>query len=80
MAEHEHQAEKQTNGRRRTMIAVLMAIVAVGVIVGGLYWYVSGQTVYIDQSIIQAPIINLSPANSGVLQAVFVKAGRYSGG
>lgn len=57
------------------MITVLVVILVVGGIGGGLYWYVSSQSVYIDQSIIQAPLINLSPVNSGVLQSVFVKAG-----
>jgi multidrug resistance efflux pump len=63
------------NTRRAVMISVLGGLVVVGVIGGGAYWYVSGKTVYIDQSIVQAPTINLSPNNSGVLQAVFVKEG-----
>ena len=33
------------------------------------------RSVYIDQSVIQAPIINLSPTTSGPLQAVFVNVG-----
>lgn len=53
----------------------MIVVLVVGVLGGGLYWYVTGQSVYIDQSVIQAPLINLSPVNSGVLQAVFVKAG-----
>ena len=57
------------------MVTVLAVILIVGGIGGGLYYYVSSQSIYIDQSIIQAPLINLSPANSGNLQAVFVKAG-----
>jgi len=51
------------------------AIVTVGAIGGGVYWYVSSQTVSIDQSVISAPIINLSPVNSGVLEEVYVKEG-----
>ena len=57
------------------MFSVLGALVVIGVVGGGAYFYVSGKTVYIDQSVIQAPLINLSPANSGPLQAVFVKVG-----
>lgn len=57
------------------MIAVIAAIIIVGVIGGGTYFYVSSKTIYIDQSDITAPLINLSPVNSGSLQAVFVKVG-----
>jgi multidrug resistance efflux pump len=41
----------------------------------GIYWYVSSQYVYIDKSVIQAPVISLSSTNSDILQEVFVKAG-----
>jgi multidrug resistance efflux pump len=64
------------NKRRNTIIIwTLVGLIIVGGIGGGVYWYVSSKTVYIDQSDIEAPLINLSPANSGVLQAVFVKVG-----
>lgn len=75
MPEKEPLEKKENRGRRRTVIIATAIFFAVGVVGGGLYWYVSAQTVYIDQSIIQAPLINLSPTNSGNLQAVFVKAG-----
>ena len=61
--------------RRKIMFAILGGLVVLGVVGGGAYWYVSSRTVYIDQSVVSAPVINLSPANSGVLQAVFVKEG-----
>lgn len=61
--------------RKKIMLGVLVGLVVVGGIGGGVYWYVSSKTVYIDQSVVQAPLINLSPANSGVLQALYVKAG-----
>lgn len=54
------------------IIGGMLALFAVG---GGLYWYVSSKTVYIDLSQIQAPLINLSPVNSGVLNAVYVNVG-----
>ncbi len=61
--------------RRKLIWWTLGAIVVVGVVGGGLYWYVSNKTVYIDQSQIQAPVISLSPVNSGVLEAVYVNVG-----
>jgi len=49
--------------------------IVLGGLGGGAYWYVASRSVYIDQSVIQAPMINLSPENSGVLEEVFVKEG-----
>ena len=63
------------NGRSSATFKILGAVIALAVIGGGIYWYVSSQSVYIDQSVIQAPVIDLSPTASGPLQAVFVNVG-----
>jgi len=73
MAENEKKASGGNRGK--VIVWVIAALVAVGVVGGGLYYYVSSKTVYIDLSQIQAPLINLSPTNAGVLQAVYVNAG-----
>ena len=57
------------------IVKIGAVIIIAGVLGGGLYWYVTSRSVYIDQSVIQAPLINLSPVNSGALQADFVKVG-----
>jgi multidrug resistance efflux pump len=54
---------------------LLAGIIAIGILVLGLYLYVSSKYVYIDQSVIEAPIIYLSSGNSDILQQVFVQAG-----
>ena len=54
---------------------IIAAVVVVGLAGGGLYWYVNGRSIYIDQSQLVAPLINLSPANSGVIEEVFVNDG-----
>ncbi|MGC9599560.1 MAG: hypothetical protein ABSE18_04210 [Minisyncoccia bacterium] len=76
MAEEELKIGQQSKSNRRvirsTVVVALIACVAIG---GGAYWYVSSRTVYIDLSGIQAPVIDLTPTNSGPLQAVFVKVG-----
>ncbi len=80
MAEHEKNTQehgaavaKKTN--TKLVVWVIVGLVVVGGIGAGLYWYVSSKTVYIDLSQISAPLINLSPANSGVLEAVYVNDG-----
>jgi multidrug resistance efflux pump len=61
--------------RKKIILWVLVGLAVVGGVGGGVYFYVSSKTVYIDQSQIQAPLVNLSATNSGVLQALYVKAG-----
>jgi multidrug resistance efflux pump len=75
MAESENE-KKAANGNRGKLIAwVIGIIVVVGTAGGGLYYYVTSKTVYIDLSQVTAPLINLSPVNSGVLEEVFVNVG-----
>lgn len=74
MAEEEKKSEKK-GGRNGVMIAVIAAIIVVGGLGTGLYLYVSGKTVNIDKSQIEAPLINLSPSNSGQLEQIFVSVG-----
>jgi multidrug resistance efflux pump len=77
MAEQSHTeggAPKKKSNRK--LIALVVAIlVIVGVGGGGIYFYVASKTIYIDDSTITAPLINLSPVNSGILQAVYVNPG-----
>jgi multidrug resistance efflux pump len=75
MAEEAKPVQKTKSRRRSGSFWIFAALVTVAVVGGGVYWDVSSQMVYIDQSIIQAPVINLSPMNSGQLQAVFVNVG-----
>jgi multidrug resistance efflux pump len=69
------QVQIKKSGRRSATFWIAGVCVVVAVVSGITYWYVSSQSVYIDQSIVQAPVINLSPTNSGPLQAVFVNVG-----
>jgi multidrug resistance efflux pump len=71
----ENEKKPSSGGRGKLILWVIAALVVIGGIAGGLYYYVSSKTVYIDLSQIQAPLINLSPANSGVLQAMYVNPG-----
>jgi multidrug resistance efflux pump len=62
-------------GRGTLIIWVIGVLILIGAAGAGLYYYVSSKTVYIDLSQVQAPLINLSPTNSGVLQAMYVNPG-----
>jgi len=79
MAEHEKNTQEHgtpaKKGNAMLVVWVVLGFVVIGAIGGGLYWYVSSKTVYIDLSQISAPLINLSPVNSGVLEAVYVNSG-----
>ena len=79
MTEHENKEQghpapaKKANAK--LVVWVIVGMVIIGAFAGGIYWYVSSKTVYIDLSQISAPLINLSPVNSGVLEEVFVNDG-----
>ena len=71
----ENEKKPSSGGHGKLMVWVIGAIVIIGGVGAGLYYYVSSKTIYIDLSQIQAPLINLSPTNSGVLQAMYVNPG-----
>ncbi len=58
---------------------ILMSILIVGGALGFLYWRVSMSRIFTDKAIISAPMINLAPQNSGILQEVFVNEGDQIG-
>jgi multidrug resistance efflux pump len=71
----ENEKKPSSGGRGKLIAWVIGALIVVGGTGAGLYWYVNSKTVYIDLSQVQAPLINLSPTASGVLQAVYVNPG-----
>jgi len=61
--------------KQKSAITLLAGVILILGCVLCVYLYVSSKYVYIDLSSIQAPIISLSPANSDILEGVFVKVG-----
>ena len=54
----------------------VMGIVAVSLLLGGfLYWETNAGTLFIENSEINAPIINMSPTTPGTLNELYVKEG-----
>ena len=70
--------EKNLLHRLRTNLWVLygtIALVIVAVVGGILYYKVTANQIYIDKSDIEAPLIELGPHSSGILEELYVKAG-----
>lgn len=66
--------KKQSNTKAIIVAAVLVIVVGGGI--GALaYILSSNKTVYIENATIQAPVVDLSPAAAGTLNAVYVSAG-----
>ncbi len=62
-------------GRRAWILAGLV-IFGIGALAAAvIYWMIQNSSVYIDSSMIEAPVIVLSPQSSGTLQQVFVTEG-----
>jgi len=57
------------------VLSLASFIVIFGLLGLFLFWQVSNSTVFIENSNIEAPIINLAPSSPGVLNALYVKEG-----
>lgn len=63
------------NSLRRLMIIILVLFVILGTAVGLIYLSVISKRVYVDKAEIDAPQINLSSLNGGILEELDVKEG-----
>jgi multidrug resistance efflux pump len=75
MPEKEPKTKKKSNNSRVIVLAVLIVVVIGGGIGGSVYFAASSKTVYIDNAQIEAPVVDLGPNSSGILQAVYVSEG-----
>ncbi|MEI8174457.1 MAG: efflux RND transporter periplasmic adaptor subunit [bacterium] len=61
---------------KKPWIQSLMAFVLIfGILIGFLFWQEKKDTVFIENSTLEAPIVNLSPTLPGTLNALYVKEG-----
>jgi len=72
----ENKKEEKKTDRRPLIIAAFIVIVIGGGIGAFAYFAASSKTVYIDKASISAPLVDLSPTDSGVLNAVYVSEGQ----
>jgi len=59
----------------KTVLNMLIVLFVGGAIGGGIYWYITQQTIYIDKSEIDGSQIDLSPETPGVLEETMVNVG-----
>jgi len=70
------EVKKIEKSTRNKIIAVIAIVVVILASVGGLiYWNIVSSRVYVENSSISAPVINLSATTGGTLQEVFVNVG-----
>jgi multidrug resistance efflux pump len=63
------------NTRNKIIIVISIAVIILAGAGGLVYWNIVSSKVYIENSNVSAPVINLSPMVGGILQEVFVNAG-----
>lgn len=63
------------NTRRTWIITGIIVFAIAAAAGGGIYFWVTSQRVYVDQASVQAPEIDLSPSQPGILQDVYVNEG-----
>jgi len=72
----EKNIEKKENILKKPwVLSVASFIVIFGLLGLFLFWQESSNSVFIENSNLEAPIINLAPSSSGVLNALYVKEG-----
>jgi multidrug resistance efflux pump len=55
--------------------SVLAIIIIFGALFGFIFWEKTKDTVFVENSFLVAPIVNLSPSTGGILNALYVKTG-----
>jgi len=63
------------NKRNQIITIIVVAVVILGGLGGLIYWSIVSKYVYIENSSVSAPVINLAPVAGGTLQEVFVNVG-----
>lgn len=73
----ENQPQQTTNNAKRTkiLIAILVALIAIGGSAGLIYLNITSGRIYVEKSQISAPQIDLAPQTPGALQEIYVQAG-----
>jgi len=72
----EKEQNKKENIFKKPWMQSLIAMIAIfGLLTVFLFWQSNKDTVFIENSYLEAPIVNLSPSTPGILNALYVKEG-----
>src|ERR1035437_1443994 len=73
---NEEQNTKKESVLKKPTTQSIIGIVVIFILLGGfLFWQLSSGTIFIENSYIDAPVINLSANTSGLLNALYVSEG-----
>jgi multidrug resistance efflux pump len=67
--------KKESIFKKPWMQSIVVIVVIFGALGGFLYWQSTAGTVSIENSLLDAPVVNLSPTSGGTLNALYVKPG-----
>jgi multidrug resistance efflux pump len=67
--------KKQSIFKKPWVQSVAAMVLIFGVLAGFLYWQSKAGTVLIENSALEAPVVNLSPTSGGTLNALYVQPG-----
>ena len=67
--------KKQSIFKKPWMQSLIAIVVIFGALIGFLYWQSKSGTVLIEDSLLKAPMVQLSPTSAGTLNALYVKPG-----
>lgn len=68
---------KQNIFKKPWMKSLMSVVIIFGLLAVFLFWQSNRDTVFIENSFLEAPIINLSPTTPGILNALYVKEGDH---
>ncbi|MEI6711124.1 MAG: hypothetical protein WCK88_02570 [bacterium] len=67
----------QNINNNRKVFNITLGVCLLGIVFGFIYWEITQRYIYTDNAVVSAPVINLSPQISGVLETVSVNIGEH---
>lgn len=71
----EEHKKNETIFNKPWLQSIISVVVIFGTLGGFLFWQTKANTVFVENAVLEAPIVNLSPTLPGTLNALYVKEG-----